>query len=92
MKIFTDSVYNRKFLSTFNKSSYRLDVNNSNYEINMKYNEIHNSNHKSPKLTSLLRLDFKSCQLKLLVLDPSTLSSANQTGKGGSNRNFTLFF
>ena len=33
----------------------------------MKYNEIHNSNHKSPKS----RLDFKSRQPKLLVSDPS---------------------
>jgi len=45
-----------------------LDLNISNYEINtLKYNEIHNLNHKSPKS----RLDFKSRQPKLLVSDPS---------------------
>ena len=46
-----------------------LDLNISNYEINtLKYNEIHNSNLKSPKL----RLDFKSRQPKLPMSDPST--------------------
>ena len=66
MEILIDSVNFRKVLSTFN---YTIDLNiQIYYEINtLKYNEIHNSNHKSPKS----RLDFKSCQPKLLVSDLS---------------------
>ena len=70
MKIFTDSINYRKFLSILNESSCTMDLNIQNYEINtMKY---------IIQITKS-RLDFKSRQPKLLVSDPSVCFKVNRS-------------